>query len=297
MQTLRLAVGQRLAWPRRRGGRRRAGRSARPRARPRPASNRLISSRSASSASNRSSWVCSSSALRATRRVEARRARRGGRRRPSARSSAVSAARATRRRRTGAASGTAPPAGWIWRCRFVRHLVERRRRAGRCRPRRAPSSAPRAGRRRAARRSAAAIRTGVTTCRVTSQAMAPSRTTSASRRRATSALRDQVRGSSSSWSQREEVVQLVGADRRGRRPASPTTRPAPSAPTSRGHRAVGPLLGRPASSTRVAQRPAGRAVGVDAAASSRPERRPRVVDVLTPAAARPRGCRSRRRRG
>ena len=53
-----------------------------------------------------------------------------------------------------------------------RHLVERRRRAARGRPRRAPSSAPRAG--PAASRSAmrAACRTGVTTCRVTSQAIA-----------------------------------------------------------------------------------------------------------------------------
>ena len=65
-----LALGERLHRLDDPAARAPAGRSARPRGRRRPASYRLISSRSASSASNRSSWACRSSATALDRRVE-----------------------------------------------------------------------------------------------------------------------------------------------------------------------------------------------------------------------------------
>ena len=175
-----------------------------------PASYRLISSRSASSASNRSSWACRISALRSTAGSNPFRA--------SCRTSAairtvVSGVRSscdtseTNRRCTRDRSSS-----WrIWRCRLVAiRLNDAASRARSSSPRTRIRSSSRPAESRSAIR--AAIRTGVTTCRVTSQAMPPTRSTRPSAA-SSSALRDQGEGVGL-LVQREQEVQLVGADRR-----------------------------------------------------------------------------------
>ena len=100
-------------------------------------------------------------------------------------------------------------AGRIWRLRLVAIVVERARQAPVV-SRRAPACVP--SRRPAAKSSAmrAAIRTGITTCRVTSHAMTPSSRTSASPVTHDRARDERERGLL--LLQREQVVDLVAAD-------------------------------------------------------------------------------------
>ena len=140
-----------------------------------PASNRLISSRSASSASNRSSWVCRISALRATAGSKSL----AGLVQDVGRHPHGRQRRAQLVRDVGDEPALHP--GQLLQladlplqvCAIWLNDAASRARSSSPRTRIRSSSRP------AESRSAirAAIRTGVTTCRVTSQAMPPSSTT------------------------------------------------------------------------------------------------------------------------